>query len=80
LLNEINQDFQAQEMDYYRHLTDKRQEETITENELQELKKITCRLEALQVAVFQNRAGRAGLDLLTREHVPATLREFRHWV
>jgi hypothetical protein len=56
LLNETNQGLTARELDHYRHLIGKRQEETITEQELQELMEITCRLEALQIRRIENLA------------------------
>src|SRR5437899_3283337 len=49
LLKEINRGLSVEEMDMYRSLIRKRQEETITEEEFRQLNEFTRRLESLQV-------------------------------
>ena len=48
LLNQINQGLSAEELDHYHALIGKRQDETITSNDLRELEAKTHRLEFLQ--------------------------------
>jgi len=61
LLNEINQGLSSDEMDLYRILIEKRQEETITETEFEQLQGFTFRLESISVRRLEALAKLAAL-------------------
>jgi hypothetical protein len=61
LLNQINQGLSAEELDRYRELIRKRQEETISQEDFRQLDAMTRRLEALQARRVESLAQLASL-------------------
>ncbi len=73
LLNEINQGLSAEELDRYRELIRKRQEETINQEAFGQLDAMTRRLEGLQVRRLESLAKLASLRKLPLAEVMARL-------